>query len=126
MNILLLNAGSSSLKASLVEAGDGNVLASGLADWAGSATRFRYIGPDGGEPASEVGWTGHAEAVRHFIGKLTETKPAAMGDLSALAAVGHRVVHGGPFTSTVRITPEIRSRLKALADLAPLHNPPSL
>jgi acetate kinase len=36
------------------------------------------------------------------------------------------VVHGGPFTSSVRITPEIRSRIAALADLAPLHNPPSL
>src|SRR5262249_19240521 len=43
-----------------------------------------------------------------------------------LAAVGHRVVHGGPFTSSVRITAEIRSRITALADLAPLHNPPSL
>jgi len=43
-----------------------------------------------------------------------------------LAAVGHRVVHGGQFTSSVRITPEIRSRISALADLAPLHNPPSL
>ncbi len=43
-----------------------------------------------------------------------------------MAAVGHRVVHGGPFTSSVRITDEIRSRITALADLAPLHNPPSL
>jgi acetate kinase len=126
MKILLLNAGSSSLKASLVEAGDGNVLASGLADWAGSATRFRYTGPDGEEQSAEVGWTGHAEAVRHFIRNLTEAKPPGLADLSALAAVGHRVVHGGPFTSTVRITPEVRSQLAALADLAPLHNPPSL
>src|SRR5207302_8014283 len=52
--------------------------------------------------------------------------PAALPDWSALAAVGHRVVHGGPFTSSVRITPSIRSRIIALADLAPLHNPPSL
>jgi acetate kinase len=43
-----------------------------------------------------------------------------------LTAVGHRVVHGGPFTSSVRITSAIRSRILELADLAPLHNPPSL
>jgi len=126
MIILLLNAGSSSLKASLVESADGSTLASGLADWAGSATRFRYTGSGGQEQATDVGWTGHAEAVRHFIHQLTETTPPALGDLSALAAVGHRFVHGGPFTSTVRITLEIRTRLEALADLAPLHNPPSL
>jgi acetate kinase len=53
-------------------------------------------------------------------------EPVALPNPSTLAAVGHRVVHGGPFTSSVRITPEIRSRIRALADLAPLHNPPSL
>jgi acetate kinase len=40
--------------------------------------------------------------------------------------VGHRIVHGGPFTSSLRITPEVRSRILALTDLAPLHNPPSM
>jgi acetate kinase len=53
-------------------------------------------------------------------------EPVALPERSTLAAVGHRVVHGGQFTSSVRITPEIRSRITALADLAPLHNPPSL
>src|SRR5262249_991268 len=53
-------------------------------------------------------------------------EPIVLPERSALAAVGHRVVHGGPFTSSVRITPQIRSRIGALADLAPLHNLPSL
>src|SRR5205085_682533 len=61
-----------------------------------------------------------------FVFDLTHTVPAVISDPSALAAVGHRVVHGGPFTSSVRITPEVRSRIDRLADLAPLHNPPSL
>src|SRR5207247_10971336 len=47
-------------------------------------------------------------------------------DPSVLAAVGHRIVHGGRFTAPVLITPDVRSRITALADLAPLHNPPSL
>jgi acetate kinase len=57
---------------------------------------------------------------------LMHAEPAALADHAALAAVGHRIVHGGQFTSSVRITPEIRARIAALADLAPLHNPPSL
>ncbi len=126
MNILLLNAGSSSLKASLVESSDGSTRASGLVDWAGSKTRYRYTGPDGNERSEEVAWKGHAQAVERFVADLIDVKPAALSDRSALAAVGHRVVHGGPFTSSVLITPEVRSRILSLADLAPLHNPPSL
>jgi acetate kinase len=126
MNILLLNAGSSSLKATLVNANDGSVVARGQADWAGSVTRYRYAGVNGKDRSEEVYWTGHAEAVRRFVFDLMHAEPVVLPECSALAAVGHRIVHGGPFTSSVRITPEIRSRVTALADLAPLHNPPSL
>jgi acetate kinase len=126
MNILLLNAGSSSLKCTLMESADHRSIAGGLADWAGSATRYEYAGPDGKKHAEEVSWRGHAQAVRRFLHDLRQIDPPALPERSAPAAVGHRVVHGGPFTSSVRITPEIRSRITALADLAPLHNPPSL
>jgi len=126
MHILLLNAGSSSLKAALVESDDGRTIASGLADWAGSVTRYRYTGPDGQEHSEEVAWRGHAQAVQRFVADLSHLAPVALPDRSHLAAVGHRIVHGGPFTSSVRITPDMRTRLAALTDLAPLHNPPSL
>lgn len=116
MNILLLNAGSSSLKATLMASGDGKVVAGGLADWAGAGTRYQFAGP-AGKQEEAVAWKGHAQAVQRFIADIRGAK---------LAAVGHRVVHGGPFTASVRITPDIRSRIDALADLAPLHNPPSL
>ena len=118
MNVLLLNAGSSSLKCTLMAAADGKVLASGLADWAGAATHYKFAGADGAENAENVSWQGYAEAVRRFLHDLNLAGP--------IAAVGHRIVHGGPFTASVRITPEVRSRLAILADLAPLHNPPSL
>ena len=126
MKVLLLNAGSSSLKCTLMEAADCSVVAHGLADWAGTVTHCKYVGPDGVEHSEEVAWRGHAEAVRRFVRDLMHAEPPALPERSALAAVGHRVVHGGEFTSSVRITPEIRSRIAALADLAPLHNPPSL
>src|SRR5437868_6876730 len=107
MKVLLLNAGSSSLKATLMESADGTVLAHGLADWAGSVTRYQYTAPGGMERSDEVPWKGHATAVRRFVFDLTRAEPAALPERSALAAVGHRVVHGGPFTSSVRITPDI-------------------
>ena len=126
MNILLLNAGSSTLKCTLVEWATGQASARGLADWAGSVTHYKYVGPEGREHAEEVPWQGHAAAVRRFLKDLMHAQPIALRDRASLAGVGHRVVHGGPFTSSVRITSEIRSRITALADLAPLHNPPSL
>lgn len=126
MHILLLNAGSSSLKANLVESRDGREVASGLADWAGSVTRYRYTGPDGQEHSEDVSWKGHANAVQRFVSDLTQCDPIALPDRSHLGGVGHRVVHGGPFTSSVRITPQVRERIGALVNLAPLHNPPSL
>src|SRR5262249_1556322 len=169
MNILLLNAGSSSLKGTLMECpasvplsprggegkpsslppggGEGKwsplspaagergrgegidgavVVAHCLADWAGSPTRYQYAGPDGKERSEEVPWRGHAKAVERFVFDLMHKEPAVLPDRTGLAAVGQRVVHGGQFTSSVRITPQIRTRITALADLAPLHNPPSL
>src|SRR5262249_21358226 len=126
MSVLLLNAGSSSLKCTLVEPANRKVIADALADWAGSVTRYRYVGPDGREHSEELSWRAHAGAVRRFLRDLSPAEPAALREGCSLAAVGHRVVHGGPFTSSVRVTPEIRSRITALADLAPLHNPPSL
>ncbi len=121
VNLLLLNAGSSSLKAVLMNAVDGAVLVRGMADWAGSTTRYQFEAIGSGSQSQEVAWKGHAAAVRRFLSDLKSA-----GDLWQPAAVGHRVVHGGPFTSSVRITKEIRSRIAALAKLAPLHNPPSL
>jgi acetate kinase len=126
MTILLLNAGSSSLKCTLVEAASGKIIADGLADWAGAVTHYQYTGPDGREHAEEVAWREHAEAVQRVLHDLMHAEPTALPERSALVGVGHRVVHGGQFTSSVRITSEIRMRINALADLAPLHNPPSL
>jgi acetate kinase len=126
VDVLLLNAGSSSLKGTLMRAPEGTVAARGQADWAGAVTRYQFAGPGSRERSEEVAWKGYAPAVHRFVSDLVDAVPAALPDRSALAAVGHRVVHGGPFTSSVRITADLRSRLAALAELAPLHNPPSL
>jgi acetate kinase len=119
MNILLLNAGSSSLKVTLTDA-KGASLAHALADWAGASTKYQFVDNEGNSRSQTVPWRGHAKAVEQFVGDLTAAQ------LTSLSAVGHRVVHGGPFKASVRITPDVRARIMELADLAPLHNPPSL
>jgi acetate kinase len=117
LDVLLINAGSSSLKFSLMR-DDATVRASGMADWSGATTRYQFAD----RPPETVPWRSPGPAVRHAIDDLTRfgMKPAE------LLGVGHRWVHGGDFTESVRITPEVRAKLAALADLAPLHNPPSL
>jgi acetate kinase len=126
MNILLLNAGSSSLKCTLMDSARGEVLARGLADWAGFETRYQFSCSRGTQRNEVVVWKGHGESMRQFVFDLMRDDGPAFRDRAALAAIGHRVVHGGQFSSSVRITPDVRSRIMSLAGLAPLHNPPSL
>ena len=126
MLVLLLNAGSSSLKFSLMESTNVSVRAQGMADWSAAVTRYRYSAEGGAERTEQVTWRGPAATVRRALHDLTHADPIAVPELAALTAVGHRVVHGGDFTAAVKITPEIREKLAALTDVAPLHNPPSL
>ena len=126
MMILLLNSGSSSLKATLMESAGARVVAQGLTEWSGVAARYQFTGLDCKPCSEEVSWSDHAMAVGRFIHDLLHVEPIALADRAALAAVAHRIVHGGPFTTSVKITAEVRSEIAALIELAPLHNRPSL
>ncbi len=123
MKLLLLNAGSSSLKATLVDSTDGTCLANLHADWAGATTRYRFQSDAVDRTVETAEWRGCTQATHQIVHDLI---PDVIRDPGELSAVGHRVVHGGKFSTSVRITPEVRSRIAALAELAPLHNPPSL
>jgi acetate kinase len=110
MNVLVLNAGSSSLKfrLSAVEAGRGPAreLTRGLVERIGVEARVRD----------------HGEAVRRLVERLRATEGAGR-----IEAVGHRVVHGGErFVRPTPVDDKVLAALEALEDLAPLHNGPSL
>ncbi|WP_437206535.1 acetate/propionate family kinase [Planctomicrobium sp. SH664] len=123
MKILLLNAGSSSLKATLADAASGATRSSATVDWSSSPTQYQ-LQPEGEEKTRQnADWKGFAQAVRQVIEDLLPGGSARAGEV---AAVGHRIVHGGKFTSGVLMTPEVRDQISALVELAPLHNPPSL
>jgi acetate kinase len=99
--VLVLNCGSSSLRYRLFDGA--RVLAKGL---------IQRIGEEGGEAAD------HRAALQRLMDTL---------DLNGLAAVGHRVVHGGEkFTSSTVVTDEVAAVIEELIPLAPLHNPAAL
>jgi len=126
--ILVLNAGSSSLKFSVFRSGD-----AGLELWLngqaeGLLTAPRFVAKDAsGRSVSERIWKegellGHDAAVSHLLDFLRANR----GE-HRLVAVGHRVVHGGlEFSEPVRVTPEIIGALEKLVPLAPLHQPHNL
>jgi acetate kinase len=125
--VLLLNAGSSSLKCSCHDLESGQLLASGQADWAGEQARFRFTNrqvqtnPQGAWES--VSWRGVAAAVNEILMRL---RAAGWSLERELTVVGHRVVHGGDFREATQICPEVRGRIEQLVKLAPLHNEPCL
>ncbi len=127
MRVLVCNAGSSSLKFSLLEAESERLLADGGIDWTAEPPRLVVRRPGQGEVARDLASKSLAGAVGRLIEELCSGRPGPARGASDIHAVGHRVVHGGErFTQAVRITGEVERVIGALIELAPLHNGPSL
>jgi acetate kinase len=127
MRILICNSGSSTLKFSLFEAEGEQLLATGDIDWTIQPTRLVYRCMGQPEVREELRLGQHAEAIAHILDVLQAGPGAPLRTVDDVQAVGHRVVHGGErYSTAVRITPEVKGAIDALAELAPLHNPASL
>jgi len=127
MKILVLNCGSSSIKYQLLDMETESVLAIGKVERVGMEDAiFEYKGA--GEKIKEIGTIlDHTAGVRKVLKALTDPEHGVIKDPEEIAAVGHRVVHGGEaFVSSVIITEEVKRTLRELFDLAPLHNPANL
>jgi acetate kinase len=124
--ILILNAGSSSIKFALFELGaELTRIAAGEAENIGAAPHLRITA--NGEVALEKRWPDHAP-VDHddLLGQVLDWVEHHLGE-DSLIAVGHRIVHGGNhFIEPVQLTPVIVVQLAALNQLAPLHEPHNL
>jgi acetate kinase len=118
MQILVFNTGSSSVKFALITAATEEVAFSGLADWSAQPARFELDRPGSPAVKDTLAATSPGAAVDEVLRRL----PA----LGPIAAVGHRVVHGGSFTRAVRVTPDVKAELMRVSELAPLHNPVAL
>lgn len=130
MKILVVNAGSSSLKFTLfnMESGENTVLASGQVERIGSdSPNLIYKRPDGFKSEEVIAIANHGEALSEVRRKLLDPQVGVLRNLSEVAAIGHRVLHGGEkVTQPVLITPEVKDIIRECFPLGPLHNPANL
>ena len=129
MKILVLNSGSSSLKYQLIDSESEEVLAKGLAERIGVAGGGGKIKHETvkGKFEVEVDMGDHEQAMDHVFALLTDSERGAVKSVDEIAAVGHRVVHGGEkFVQPILVNDEIIDEIDKMSVLAPLHNPPNL
>ena len=130
MNILVINAGSSSLKYQLLNPETGDLLAKGLCERIGIDGKFTYKPQVEGKKvldAIDVAMPTHSEAIQAVLDALVDAENGVIGSMKEIDAVGHRVVHGGEaFNKSVLITDEVMKAIEDCIPLAPLHNPANL
>ncbi|MGN7455751.1 acetate kinase [Paenibacillus pasadenensis] len=125
MNILVINAGSSSLKYQLYDMKDESVLASGRVERIGMDSSIVTHEPEGRPEVRIVDEIlEHTSAIKRVLDMLTHPEHGVLRSVQEIDAVGHRVVHGGEaFKESAVVTPETKLEIRKLFDLAPLHNP---
>lgn len=127
MNVLVLNAGSSSLKYQLINVETHEVLAKGICERVGSAEAFHKHGIDENEVVIDTPMPDHNAAMALVLEALTSGPTKAIDSLDDIDAVGHRVVQGGKyFDRSVLIDDDVVAKIDELAELAPLHNKAAL
>ena len=130
MNVLVINAGSSSLKYQLLNPASGELLAKGLCERIGIDGRFTYKPQLPGKETvkeAEIPMPTHNEAIQAVLNALVDEKNGVIGSMKEIDAVGHRVVHGGEkFAKSVVITDEVMQAIEECNPLAPLHNPANI
>ncbi|AGA57937.1 acetate kinase [Thermobacillus composti KWC4] len=128
MKILVINAGSSSIKYQLYNMKDESVLASGRVERIGTESAIVTHEPAAGPGVREVSEIlDHVTAVRRVLDLLLHREHGVVASIAEIEAVGHRVVHGGEtFKASVLVDDEVKRRIRDLFDLAPLHNPAAM
>ena len=126
-SILVINAGSSSLKYQLIDIETEEVLAKGLCERIGIDGKLTYKPTNGEKLEKDAAMPTHQDAIALVLDVLVDPKIGVISDMKSIAAVGHRVVHGGTkFTKSVLIDDEVIKMIEECIPLAPLHNPANL
>ena len=129
MKILVINAGSSSLKYQLIDMENEQLLAKGLCERIGIDGHLKHSPLIGGKSVfnEDVAMPTHAEAIAAVIEKLTSEEYGVVASMKEIDAVGHRVVHGGEkFACSVKIDDAVMAALDECTPFAPLHNPANI
>ena len=128
MKVLVINAGSSSLKYQLIDMTDESVIAKGICERVGTPEAcISFKTPDGQKIEYNAPMSNHTEAFTVVKQALTEGEYKVIDDISEITAVGHRVVQGGSvFNKSVLIDEKVVADIASMNDLAPLHNPANI
>ena len=128
MNVLVINAGSSSLKYQLMDPETGAVSAKGLCERIGIDGKFTYKA--GGKTvidAADVAMPTHAEGIQAVLDALVNPEYGVIKSMDEIDAVGHRVLHGGmAFTESCLVDEKCKEAIRKCIPLGPLHNPANL
>jgi len=127
MKILVINAGSSSIKYQLYEMPAGQVLAKGNVERIGDEdSKLTHVCEDRTTTRQDV-VPDHEVAMQRILDVLVDGQVGAVSELAEIATVGHRVVHGGEeFTGSMIVDDRVLASIEKFVDLAPLHNPHNL
>ena len=128
MKILVINAGSSSLKYQLMDPDTGDVFAKGLCERIGIDGRLTHKVPaTDGKYEFSIPMPTHAEAIQAVMDALLSPEHGVIKSMGEIDAVGHRVVHGGEaFSTSVLIDGKVMQAIRDCIPLAPLHNPANI
>ena len=123
MNVLVVNAGSSSLKYQLFDTTAGVVRAKGLCERIGIDGKIKHQNLETGAVyEKEIAMPNHTVATKIVIDALLSAEYGSVKTMDEIEAVGHRIVHGGAyFSESVLLTDEVLAKLELCRDLAPLH-----
>ena len=123
MNVLVVNAGSSSLKYQLFDTTAGVVRAKGLCERIGIDGKIKHQNLETGAVyEKEIAMPNHTVATKIVIDVLLSAEYGSVKSMDEIEAVGHRIVHGGAyFSESVLLTDEVLAKLELCRDLAPLH-----
>ncbi|MEA5015754.1 MAG: acetate kinase [Candidatus Limiplasma sp.] len=127
MKILILNAGSSSLKYQLIDMDGEKLLAKGICERIGIEGSKLKQCVNGENYERTAPMKDHTAAIELMLEALTDAEKGALRNMDEIGAVGHRVLHGGErFTASVCINEEVKDAIRANIPLGPLHNPANL
>lgn len=124
MKILVINAGSSSLKYQIIDMDNEQMLCKGNCERIGlEMGLFSYKKADGYSVSKEIPMKNHSVAFQQVMDAVSDPEHGAVKDLSEISAVGHRVVQGGAiFHKSELVNDEVIAGIESLIPLAPLHN----
>ena len=126
MKILVLNAGSSSLKYQLFNMDNGSVLAKGTCERIGAGGTITHKRTDAQPFFEEIDLPNHGVALQRVISLLCSAEYGVISSVSEIDAVGHRVAHGGKMLESSRITESVVKYLETIVPINPLHGPPAI